>query len=124
MEFHGGLVVKDSALSLLWLGLDPWPRNFCMLWVQPKKKKKKKKKLLMSPPLIMTDCILGSFVCFGPAHGMWKFPGQGLNLNHSSDNAESLTARPSENSRILILCSEKFALEFGRHHSLPGQTGQ
>ena len=22
--------------SLLWLGFDPWPRNFHMLWVQPK----------------------------------------------------------------------------------------
>ena len=30
-EFPGGLVVKDSALSLLWLGFDPWPENFCML---------------------------------------------------------------------------------------------
>ena len=28
MEFPGGLVVKDSALSLLWLGFDLWPRNF------------------------------------------------------------------------------------------------
>ena len=36
--------VKDLALSLLWLWLqlwcrfDPWPRNFCLLWVLPKKK--------------------------------------------------------------------------------------
>ena len=36
----------DLTLSLLWLklllwwGFDPWLRNFCMLWVQPKKKKK------------------------------------------------------------------------------------
>ena len=41
--------VKDLVLpllwlgSLLWFGLDPWPRNFCMLWQGPKKKKKKKK---------------------------------------------------------------------------------
>ena len=41
MEFPGGLVVKDSVLSLLWLGLNFWPRNFCRLWAQPKKKKKK-----------------------------------------------------------------------------------
>ena len=27
------LVVKDSALSLQWLGFDPWPRNFCTMWV-------------------------------------------------------------------------------------------
>ena len=43
-EFPGGLVVKDSVLSLLWLGLDPWPGNFCMLQVQLKKKNKKTKK--------------------------------------------------------------------------------
>ena len=30
---------------------------------------------------------------FGCAHGMWKFPGQGLNQSHSSDNTESLTTR-------------------------------
>ena len=35
-EFPGGLVVKDLALSLLWLGsllwlvFQPWPKNFCM----------------------------------------------------------------------------------------------
>ena len=40
--------VKDPALSaqqlksLLWLGFDPWPRNFPMPWAWPKKKKKKK----------------------------------------------------------------------------------
>ena len=34
--------VKDLVLSLQQLGLllwhrfDPWPRNFCMLWAQPK----------------------------------------------------------------------------------------
>ena len=38
-------MVKDSALSLLWLELllclriDPWPRNFCMLQEWQKKKK-------------------------------------------------------------------------------------
>ena len=31
--FPGGLVVKDTALSLLWLGFDPWPGNSCMPWV-------------------------------------------------------------------------------------------
>ena len=28
--------VKDLALSLLWSRFDPWPRSFCILWVQPK----------------------------------------------------------------------------------------
>ena len=32
---------KDLALPLLWLGFDPWPRNFYMPWVRTKKKKKK-----------------------------------------------------------------------------------
>ena len=27
-EFPGSLVIKDSVLSLLWLGFDPWPMNF------------------------------------------------------------------------------------------------
>ena len=36
--------VKDSALSLLWGGFEPWPWNFHMSQVWPKKKKKKKKK--------------------------------------------------------------------------------
>ena len=35
---------------------------------------------------------------FGHARGMWKLPGQGLNLSHSTDSAESLTPRPSGNS--------------------------
>ena len=26
LEFPGGLMVKDSVLSLLWHGFDPWPR--------------------------------------------------------------------------------------------------
>ena len=39
--------VKDLVLSLqqlrslLWCGFHPWPRNFCMLWVQPKKQTNK-----------------------------------------------------------------------------------
>ena len=37
LEFPGGLVVKDSALSLLWRGFSPWPGNFCRPPAQPKK---------------------------------------------------------------------------------------
>ena len=46
LEFPGGLVVKNPALSLLWLRLllwcrfDLWPGKF-WLWVQPKKKKER-----------------------------------------------------------------------------------
>ena len=31
LEFPDGLVVKDPALSLLWLGFNPWPGSFHML---------------------------------------------------------------------------------------------
>ena len=34
--------VKDLALSLLWLGMNPWPGNFHMPRVWPKKKERKK----------------------------------------------------------------------------------
>ena len=43
---------------------------------------------------------------FGYTLGMWKFLGQGLNPNHSSDNTKSLIARPPGNSlfhSILLL---------------------
>ena len=43
--FPGGnipLVVKDSALSLVWLRFDPWPGNVCMPLAQPKNKNKNK----------------------------------------------------------------------------------
>ena len=43
-------LVKDPALSLLMarvaavVGFNPWPRNFCMPWAQPKEKKKNSQK--------------------------------------------------------------------------------
>ena len=43
LEFPGGLEVKDSALSLLWLRFDLWPRNFCMPQAWPKKSPEKPK---------------------------------------------------------------------------------
>lgn len=36
-EFPGGLVVKDSVLSRLWLEFDPWPGNLQWPWARPKK---------------------------------------------------------------------------------------
>ena len=38
------------------------------------------------------------FIYFACTHSMWKFPGQGSNLCHSSDNAESLTTKSPGNS--------------------------
>ena len=35
-EFPDGLAFKDTALSLLWCGFDPWPEKFHMSWVKPK----------------------------------------------------------------------------------------
>ena len=40
-EFPGGLEVKDSVLSLLWLGFNPWPVNIHMPWMQPPKNSRK-----------------------------------------------------------------------------------
>ena len=37
-EFPGGLTVKDSALPLLWLRSEFWPRNFHMPWGKQEKK--------------------------------------------------------------------------------------
>ena len=48
------------------------------------------------------------FVCFVCTCNMWKFPGQGLNLSHSSDNAESLIPYPSGNSGILVFLIQEF----------------
>ena len=36
--------VKDRALSLLWFGFNPWPRNFRMMQTRPKKEKKRERK--------------------------------------------------------------------------------
>ena len=36
--------VKHLTLSLLWLGFNPWPRNFHIPWVGQRKTIKKKKK--------------------------------------------------------------------------------
>ena len=42
---------------------------------------------------------------FGYTHSMQKFPGQGSNLSHSSDNTESLNTRPPENSICIVFIS-------------------
>ena len=46
---------------------------------------------------------------------MWKFPGQGLNPSHSSDNAKSITARPPGNSPRCSLCENERKLSFPIH---------
>ena len=48
---------------------------------------------------------------FGQAQGIWKFPGQGLNQHHSSDNTGSLTCWATrelqEPTQFLILKKKK-----------------
>ena len=39
---------------------------------------------------------------FGHVYGMHMFPGQGLNLSHSSDNVKSLITRSPANSQTII----------------------
>ena len=40
------------------------------------------------------------FFFFVYTRGMWKSPGKGSNPSQSSDNAEYLTSRPTENSAV------------------------
>ena len=60
-------------LSLLWLGFDAWPGNFCMLQVWPKKKKKKFLIYIMARAGIEKLSVKGpdgeSFQICGP-HGL------------------------------------------------------
>ena len=58
LEFPGGSAVKDQALSLLWLGFDPWLHAAAMA----KKKKRKKQTKTQCTPLMFpfpenTNCI-------------------------------------------------------------------
>jgi len=50
---------------------------------------------------------------FGHTCGTQNFPGQGLNLHHSSDNARSLTARPPGNSTKCL----SFIVKIFKHKS-------
>ena len=59
-------------------------------------------------------------IFFGCARGMRNFPGRGLNLSHSSDSAESLTARPPElqKYRCIVHCLECI-IELKGHGGVP-----
>lgn len=56
---------------------------------------------------LFRGCMVVLFVlflfCFGQAHSMQKFLGQGSNLSHSNDNTKPLTTRPPGNSIQLYL---------------------
>ena len=49
---------------------------------------------LVYQPLLRWPGFVVVIFCFGHAHDMWKFPGQGSNPSHSSDSAGSLTTGP------------------------------
>ena len=42
-------MVKDLALSLLWLRFNPWPRSFCIPWIYAKNETKNKKQNQTTP---------------------------------------------------------------------------
>ena len=65
--------VKELALSLLWLGFDPWLRNFCVLQAWQKKKKKKKDSL--GTGLYLT-CNLHDYPFKAPPNKYWPFKPQ------------------------------------------------
>ena len=46
--------------------------------------------------------LLLLFCLFGHAHGIWKFPGEGLNLCHSGNPSHSC-----DNARSLTLCTTR-----------------
>ena len=73
LEFAGGLVTKDPALSLLWLGLllwhrfNPWPRNFCMPWAWPKEKEIFELKIKAQIEAVVLPSTVGAWctLCWG-----------------------------------------------------------
>ena len=48
--------------------------------------------------LIWIFCLFICLFVFGHIQGIKKFPGLGMSLSHSTDNAESLATRPLGNS--------------------------
>ena len=57
---------------------------------------------------LMNVCIeREEFFFFGCAHSMWKFPGQGLNLRHSSDPS----CRSDNNAGSLTRCTAREILQ-------------
>ena len=82
LEFPGGLVVKDLALSLQWLrsllrhGFYPWPKNLCIPMA-------KKKKLLLFFVFYLFAAYGGS-----QARGLIGAIAAGLRQSHSNARSE------------------------------------
>ena len=64
LDFPCGLAVKDSALSLLWLGFDPWPGNFCMpqVWAKTNKWTNKKTNFMITVICEMEEKKYGKYI--------------------------------------------------------------
>ena len=56
--------VKDLALLLLWLELDPWPRNFCMPWVWPRKRERERERERARFKMYITFCAKGEGIMY------------------------------------------------------------
>ena len=67
MEFPDGLVVKDLALSLLWLGFNPWPGDFHAVGMA---KKTHKTKTLGHLQRKNACCLPKGLACFAPEYLM------------------------------------------------------
>ena len=74
----GSQVVTAVVRLLLWHGFDPWPGNFCRLWVHPKTNTKKYDKI--------KNKDIASFLKWLHATFLFKLsyaPGENVNLcNH------------------------------------------
>ena len=57
-QVRGQALSLLRLMSLLWFGIDPWPRNFHMPWGQPKKKQNKKKVTLKLVVVMVTKLTL------------------------------------------------------------------
>ena len=92
--------VKELALSLLWLwllpwrGFDPWLRNFCLLWVQPKKKRKRrkrkrKKKKVQFDTLVPFKAVYSNSISGSQGLALTKINGQSWESTMAVDLADA-----------------------------------
>ena len=95
MEFPGGLVLKDPALSLLWCRFSPWPGSFLHALDTTKTKPNHAKQQENPKPKAKMYCHFYQFqasqtpllLLYFCVHtfGLWKFPSPGSNWHFSSN---------------------------------------
>ena len=76
--------IKDLVLSLLWLGFDPWPGNFCMPWMWPIKQTNKEN----TQGVLNQNCVeikllleITTLDCLKPLYVSFFFQGGGGTFN-------------------------------------------